>query len=252
MPNTNIKTASFSLSAGTLNLPFFRLSDTHLLKLTRDLKQQFGRAFPDQTPEACVIDLTEIESGGKWIDFPALTSLLKNHQLQAIAVVGGNENQREQALKAGLPILGYSSSTPHAAAQPAHAAEPEKITETVEQVVQQTVEVATAPMVIEQPVRSGSEIYAQNRDMVVMNSVSAGARIVADGSIYVHGPLKGTAAAGANDMQQARIFCERFEPEIIAICGNFLDGEQLARHPAWGKRAVIYLSGGQIQIKAYE
>lgn len=255
-PNPDIQATSFSLTRDNLNLPFFTLAETHLLKLTRDLKQQFGRAQPAQTPQACVIDLSGIESGGKWIDFPALTSLLKNYQLEAIGIVGGNEQQQNQAVQAGLPILGVANPAGSAndapATTPAPAPQPEIVTKTVERVVEKTIEVPSAPMVIEQPVRSGSELYAQGRDMIVMNQVSAGARVVADGSIYIHGRLQGTAAAGASDMQEARIFCECFKPEIIAICGNFLDGEQLARHPAWGKRAVVYLSQGQIQIRSFE
>ncbi|MDD3576982.1 MAG: septum site-determining protein MinC, partial [Halothiobacillus sp.] len=94
--------------------------------------------------------------------------------------------------------------------------------------------------------------YAKQADLIIINMVSAGARVVADGSIYVHGALKGTAAAGVNGMPQARIFCETFEPEIIAINGIYLDGEQLAKHPAWGKRVLIELDQkGQLDIRVF-
>lgn len=107
-------------------------------------------------------------------------------------------------------------------------------------------------MLLRHPVRSGTELYAQGQDMVVMNTVGAGARVVADGSIYIHGALKGTAAAGAGNQSEARIFCESFEPEIIAICGTFLDGEQLAQHPAWGKRVVVELIDGQLVVQPFD
>ena len=83
-------------------------------------------------------------------------------------------------------------------------------------------------------------------------AAGSGARVVADGSIYVHGPLKGTAAAGVNGMPEARIFCESFEPQIIAINGIYLDGEQLAKHHAWGKRALIELDdSNQIWVRTF-
>jgi septum site-determining protein MinC len=106
--------------------------------------------------------------------------------------------------------------------------------------------------VIRHPVRSGAELYAKQADLIVISMVSTGARVVADGSIYVHGALKGTAAAGVNGLIQARIFCESFEPEIIAINGIYLDGEQLANHPAWGKRVLIELNAkNQIDIRSF-
>ena len=134
---------------------------------------------------------------------------------------------------------------PEPAAAPEPAPEPETETPTVPAG-------PVAPMILRHPVRSGTELYAQGQDMVVMNTVGAGARVVADGSIYIHGALKGTAAAGAGNQGEARIFCESFEPEIIAICGTFLDGEQLARHPAWGKRVVVELKDGQLEVQAFD
>lgn len=247
---------ALEIDSRPLDVTHVRLHETHLLKLTRSLSERFGNPGVAEEREPCVIDLAAIESGGKWIDFPALVSLLRNYRLEPVGVVHGNEKQKAQAREADLPVF---EDQPERQAAPA-TERPEPETEPRPEPARATEpspEPATAtgpvpPMVLRHPVRSGAEIYAHGQDMVIMNTVGAGARVVADGSIYIHGTLKGTAAAGAGNMASARIFCEQFEPEIIAICGTFLDGEQLARHPAWGKRVVVELEDGHLVVHPFD
>lgn len=253
-PASKTSAPALDIDQQPLEITHVRLHETHLLKLTRSLSERFGNPGVSDDREPCVIDLSAIEDSGKWIDFPALVSLLRNYRLEPVGVVHGNEQQKTQARGADLPMF---SGQPAAIRSPAPPAEPETATRAEaepEPAPQPEAPPATAiaPMVLRHPVRSGTELYAHGQDMVVMNTVGAGARVVADGSIYIHGTLKGTAAAGASGMADARIFCEQFEPEIIAICGTFLDGEQLARHPAWGKRVVVELEDGQLVVHSFD
>lgn len=252
---------ALEIDSRPLEVTHVHLHETHLLKLTRSLSERFGNPGVAEERDPCVIDLAAIESGGKWIDFPALVSLLRNYRLEPVGVVHGNDKQQAQAREAGLPVFAdqperdappaaAAPPTPEPQPGPEAAAAPAEPADTPEPAAGPAGPVA--PMVLRHPVRSGTEIYAHGQDMVIMNTVGAGARVVADGSIYIHGALKGTAAAGAGNMTSARIFCEQFEPEIIAICGTFLDGEQLARHPAWGKRAVVELEDGQLVVHPFD
>ena len=240
-----------------LALTHVHLYETHLLKLTRSLSERFGNPGVGDERQPCVIDLAAIADSGKWIDFPALVSLLRNYRLEPVGVVHGNDQQKTQARGADLPVFDdqpLADVPAPAKAEPEPAVEPKPIEPPAE--APEPTPAAPAgpvtPMILRHPVRSGTELYAQGQDMVVMNTVGAGARVVADGSIYIHGALKGTAAAGAGNQTEARIFCESFEPEIIAICGTFLDGEQLARHPAWGKRVVVELVDGQLVVHPFD
>ncbi len=74
-------------------------------------------------------------------------------------------------------------------------------------------------LVIDEPVRSGRQIYAEGGDLVVMAKVGAGAEIRADGHIHVYGTLRGRAFAGARGDTTARIFCRSFEAELVSIAG---------------------------------
>ena len=72
-----------------------------------------------------------------------------------------------------------------------------------------------------QAVRSGQQVHARGRDLVVVAAVGAGAEVIADGSLHVYGPLRGRALAGARGDATARIFCTEFEAELVAIAGVF-------------------------------
>ncbi|HSH84198.1 MAG TPA: septum site-determining protein MinC [Guyparkeria sp.] len=257
-------TAALDIDQRPLALTHVHLFETHLLKLTRSLSERFGNPGVGNERQPCVIDLAAITDSGKWIDFPALVSLLRNYRLEPVGVVHGNEQQQAQARSADLPVFDDRAgldtarpiTPPPAAAEPKAVQAPETRPESVAEPAAPARAARPvgpiAPMILRHPVRSGTELYAQGQDMVVMNTVGAGARVVADGSIYIHGALKGTAAAGAGNQGEARIFCESFEPEIIAICGTFLDGEQLAQHSAWGKRVVVELIDGQLVVQPFD
>lgn len=79
----------------------------------------------------------------------------------------------------------------------------------------------TPTRLITQPVRSGQQIYARGGDLVIMSSVSEGAEVLADGHIHIYGALRGRALAGASGDTRGRIFCRRFEPDLIAIAGCY-------------------------------
>jgi septum site-determining protein MinC len=54
-----------------------------------------------------------------------------------------------------------------------------------------------------------------------VGSVSPGAELVAHGNIHVYGPMRGRALAGVNGNLSARVFCQSFEAELIAIAGLY-------------------------------
>ena len=100
---------------------------------------------------------------------------------------------------------------------------------------------------ITQPVRSGQQIYAQNSDLVVLASVSAGAELLADGNIHVYGTLRGRALAGVSGNDQARIFCLKLEAELVSIAGIYKLRDDL-QPPPGGQGAHIFLADDKLQI----
>ncbi|MCY4045153.1 MAG: septum site-determining protein MinC [Cellvibrionales bacterium] len=74
---------------------------------------------------------------------------------------------------------------------------------------------------IDQPVRSGQQIYAQNANLVILSNINKGAEVLADGDIHVYGALRGRALAGVKGDMNARIFCQHLEAELVSVAGIF-------------------------------
>ena len=106
-----------------------------------------------------------------------------------------------------------------------------------------------ASRVIDRPVRSGEAIFHPDGDLTVIGAVSSGAEVVAGGSIHVHGAIRGRAIAGATGNADARIFCRKFEAELVAINGSYLTAEKCAPELI-GKAVQIRLNSDAIVMSA--
>jgi septum site-determining protein MinC len=219
--------ATFEIKSANLPLVALLLKTTDLGALSRDLASRFGDIpdFFDQ--DALLIDLSPLaataHAGNSDVDFPALITLLGDYQLVPIAVKGGTPAQTAAALRAGLlpvpdaQLMGSRTATAPAPAAPAHAS-------------QHPAPTASAPaplgaLVIDRPLRSGQQVYARGRDLVVLAMVNAGAEVIADGHIHVYAPLRGKAMAGARGNTDARIFSLALEAELLSIAGVYRTSE---------------------------
>ena len=96
-------------------------------------------------------------------------------------------------------------------------------------------------------VRSGQQVYARDRDLVVMAAVANGAEVIADGSIHIYGSLRGRAMAGAQGDESARIFCSDFRAELVAIAGHYRVFEDMPKEFE-GQPVQCWLDAGKLMI----
>jgi septum site-determining protein MinC len=96
-------------------------------------------------------------------------------------------------------------------------------------------------------VRSGQQVYARDRDLVVTGAIANGAEVIADGSIHIYGSLKGRAMAGAQGDIKARIFVSDFRAELIAIAGHYRVFEQIPKDLE-GQSVQCWLDGDKLLI----
>jgi len=102
--------------------------------------------------------------------------------------------------------------------------------------------------VINRPVRSGQQVYAEGSDLVVTASVSEGAELLSDGNIHVYGTLRGRALAGVKGNTGARVFCQSLDAELISIAGQFIMHETV-KGECWKKPAQVYLEEETLRIE---
>ncbi|MBT2746894.1 septum site-determining protein MinC, partial [Lysobacter sp. ISL-42] len=132
---------------------------------------------------------------------------------------------------------------------PAPAAEPARAARAAAPAA--TAAASSVGMIQSTPVRSGQQIYADNRDLTVLTTVGAGAEVIADGSVHIYGPLRGRALAGAQGNTKARIFCREFHAELVAIAGHYKVLEDIPKELR-GKAVQIWLEDEQIKIAALD
>jgi len=101
--------------------------------------------------------------------------------------------------------------------------------------------------IIDKPVRSGQQIYARKKDLIVLGQVSEGAEVIADGSIHVYGTLRGKAIAGAGGRHESRLYVQDFRPELIAIAGHYRIFED-QQEALYGKSVTVKMNGEEIRI----
>lgn len=229
--------STFEIKSANLPLVALLLKSADLAELARELAVRFGDIpdFFDHDP--LVLDLAPLQAQGETaIDFDALLKLLRPYRVLPVAVKGGSPAQMEAALQAGL------AAAPEATAG-LRQAQPER--ETRAEPDRQAAEPAPlAALVIDKPLRSGQQVYARGRDLVLMAMVNPGAEVIADGHIHVYAPLRGKAIAGARGNTDARIFSLCLEPELISIAGVYRTSEVPLPADVLSRPTQVRLVGG--------
>jgi septum site-determining protein MinC len=229
--------ATFEIKSANLPLVALLLKSTDLVALARELEARFGDIpdFFDQ--DALMIDLSPLPDAAGEVDFPALISLLGSYQLVPICAKGGSAARMAAALQAGLLPVPDAHLV---AARPAVAAAPPAASPVAAPVPTEPL----GALVIDKPLRSGQQVYARGRDLVVLAMVNAGAEVIADGHIHVYAPLRGKAMAGARGNTGARIFSLALEAELLSIAGVYRTSEHPLPPGMAGKPTQVRLVPG--------
>ncbi|MBS3997445.1 MAG: septum site-determining protein MinC [Hydrogenophaga sp.] len=230
---------TFEIKSANLPLVALLLKSADLAQLRIEFAQRFGDVpdFFDQDP--LVLDLfpLQVAQPGAQLDIPSLVDLLRQHRLNPVAVRGGNADQMAQAFGAGL-IAATDATVQRASPVPAPTAATPAVAEAA------AVSIPVGALVIDRPLRSGQQVYARGRDLVVLAMVNPGAEVIADGHIHVYAPLRGKAIAGARGNADARIFALSMAPELISIAGIYRTSEVPLPTPVLGKVAQVRLVPG--------
>ena len=250
--------ATFEIKSANLPLVALLLKSTDLAALQRELTLRFGDIpdFFDQ--DALVIDLSPLQvqpdGAAPELDFPQLLSLLRAYRLNPIAVKGGSSAHMAAALSAGLMpapdahLVGsksakHTTGTPGEATTSPEAAPARPVSSSTKA---PAAVAAAAPgqlnaLIIDKPLRSGQQVYARGRDLVVLAMVNAGAEVIADGHIHVYAPLRGKAIAGARGNTDARIFALALDAELLSIAGVYRTSENPLPDDVRGKPTQVRL-----------
>jgi septum site-determining protein MinC len=241
--------ACLDIKSANLPLVALMLKSTDLQAVQEELNRRLGDVPDFFDNEPLLIDLSGALAAARRagheaqaIDFAALLALLAPYKVKPIAVRGGSAEHMAAAQAAGLlsaPEARVVASSPPSA-EPSSAPEPGSEPAS-EPAPAAEVSPPSGALLIDKPLRSGQQIYARGRDLVVMAMVNAGAEVIADGSIHVYAPLRGKAIAGARGNTQARIFAQSLEAELLSIAGIYRTSEVPLAPAVRGKPAMVRL-----------
>ncbi|MBU3021710.1 septum site-determining protein MinC [Aestuariibacter sp. A3R04] len=187
-------------------------------------------------------------------EFELLIALCRRHELQPMAVKGNTEALKRTINDLGMSDisqsklserpLGEQKTVSDAAVEPSTRRPAEQESPSTAPVNQR----GKPAKIISRPVRSGQQVYAEGADLIILGAVSEGAEILADGNIHVYGTLRGRALAGVKGDEQARVFCQNMEAELISIAGRFVMQENVQQQ-CWKKPAQAYLDADTIVVE---
>jgi septum site-determining protein MinC len=220
-----------------------------LERRVRAAPQLFSRA-------AVVLDLSHL------LDLPddgivdALLEAVRTAGMLPVGLAYGTSETEALARRMGLPLIakfraayepeGGSAAVPAAmAAEPVPASAP-PVREPIH-AASPTAGPALGAQHHDGAVRSGQQIYARDRDLIVTGAIANGAEVIADGNIHVYGGLRGRAMAGAQGDEKARIYVSDFRAELVAIAGHYRVFEQIPKDLE-GQSVQCWLDGEKLMI----
>ncbi len=231
-------TPAIKLKAGAFTLPLLRLLGTDMDAVANELS-----AKAEQTPQffrdtPVVIDLKSLSQPDASVEFPILVGLLRGYGMIPVGIWGGTKSQNAAARGMELAILPDALVRQRPTAQSAESKAPQ-------QSASQTI-----TKCVNRPVRSGQRIYAPGGDLVILSHVSSGGEVMADGNLHIYGSLRGRAMAGVKGNEQAHIFCQSFQPELVAVAKRYRISDQFDGDLI-GKATHIYLKDRKLRMESF-
>jgi septum site-determining protein MinC len=255
---TSEKTTTFRVRATFAPLTHIELIRFEPAKFEQELNEKVRQAPMFFRENPLVLSLERLAEPQNDINFSELMAVCARARVRPIAIRGGSLKHQQDARAIDLLVLPPQKQVlpvenePLGTSPAPQALKPEDAKASVELPVKKTespAPVSRQTKVINQPVRSGQQIYAPNSDLIVLAPVSAGAEILADGHIHVYAALRGRALAGVLGDTSARIFCRSLEAELVSIAGQYKISEDLQNSRTWRQTVQIFLVDDKLTIE---
>lgn len=245
------------LKIGQVGIANLRVRTLDVDQLAAEMRDRVARAPKLFARAAVVVDFGGLARTPDLATARALLDGLREAGVLPVALAYGTSENDALAQQLGLPLLAkfraqYERADGDTTAPPAPAAKPAARAAQAEPAAAKPAPAQGEPgMMQTAPVRSGQQVYAENRDLTVLTTVGAGAEVIADGSIHIYGALRGRALAGAQGNEKARIFCREFHAELVAVAGHYKVLEDIPKELR-GKPVQIWLDNEELRIAALD
>jgi septum site-determining protein MinC len=246
------------LKIGQVGIANLRIRTLDPARLAEEMRQRVQSAPKLFQHAAVILDFGGLSACPDATTVNALVAALREAGVLPVGIAYGTSAIEALSREVGLPLLAkfrasyeYADApAPVAAAEKPKAAPVAESKPATEETRSPQAAAASPGLMHTTPVRSGQQVYAQNRDLTVCAMVGAGAEVIADGSIHIYGALRGRALAGAGGNGSARIFCREFHAELVAVAGTYKVLEEVPSNLV-GKPVVIWLDHDKLRIAPF-
>jgi septum site-determining protein MinC len=252
------------LKIGQVGIANLRVRTLDVAQLAAEMRDRVTRAPKLFARAAVVVDFGGLAKTPDPATARALLDALRDAGVLPVALAYGTSENDALAQQLGLPLLAkfraqYEATGPapvETASTAAPAQAPRRDTGPAAAPAKPAASARPAAggepgLVQTTPVRSGQQVYADNRDLTVVTTVGAGAEVIADGSIHIYGARRCRALGGAQGIEKARIFCREFHAELVAIAGHYKVLEDIPKELR-GKAVQIWLDKEELKIAALD
>lgn len=208
-----------------------------------EAKLRQAPSFFEEAP--LVLDLQNVPEGSADFDLSDTVQRLRTLGFVPIGVQNAGEHHSAEALELGLcPFPAWRSGRQRPVRDPGPKTDDKPIRPESESPPPPP---AKPAKLLTQPVRSGKRVYARGGDLVAVAPISSGAELIADGHIHIYGTLRGRALAGVGGDENARIFCQKLDAELVSIAGAYQVRDDIDE-ALIGQPVQIFLKGEELVI----
>ncbi|GAB3476568.1 septum site-determining protein MinC [Marinomonas epiphytica] len=237
--------SSFQLKGSVVTTILLEIHEFNQTSILEQLAEKVEKVphFFSQAP--IIVDLTKLRIG---TTAQSLNALIQQVNALGLKVIGWRCDTNNQPLwhaEIMSPLLPVSKTKAIQMPEPKIQAESKDVV--IKTVIEER-RIAQPTKVIDKPIRSGQQVYAEG-DLIILAQVSAGAEVLADGNIHVYGALRGRALAGVKGDVNARIFCKSLEAELVSVAGNFMLSDALQKN-IWKESAQVLLVDDSLEVVA--
>ncbi|MCH9646486.1 MAG: septum site-determining protein MinC [Proteobacteria bacterium] len=177
-------------------------------------------------------------------ELAVLIEILSQNEMVAVGIRSRKQELIDFAKFSGLAVFGKSLS-------------PSNKTKVKAQAIEQPTPSAPnshqdrtyqAPKIITNKVYSFQQVIAEDRDLVLLSKVKAGADVMSFGSISAYKEVQGSLFAGMHGDEKATIFVQSFNAELVSIAGVYKKFDVVPTK-LYARSVMIDLFNGQLRFQ---
>lgn len=238
MTKTTTTPAALDIRHGHMPVAVVRLRGPDVAGVLQEIDQRYGDTPGFFEDEPALLDLSDWQGGDATaLERQAVLQRLRQIGLAPLAFQGGSVAWQDDLRHHGCVAAEALTPTQTRAARETPAPSPSTSPSAAPPA-------SPSALVVDRPLRSGQQVYARGRDLVVLAMVNPGAEVIADGHVHVYAPLRGKAIAGARGLTEARVFALSLEAELISIAGVYRTAEHPWPDNVRGRPTQVRLASG--------